>query len=85
MTVTSPAVKLVDVSLSVNESVAFSPLLRLALFVVTVTVGAIVSMAIGADRAAATLPLPAVSVNVLAATEIEPAAIELAVGVNVAV
>jgi hypothetical protein len=29
--------------------------------------------------------LPAVSVNVLAATEIEPAAIELAVGVNVAV
>ena len=83
--VTSLDVKVVDVSLSVNRMIAVSPLLRAALLAEIATVGAIVSIEIGAARAPAMLPLPTPSVNDAAGTEIDPAAEELAVGVNMAV
>ena len=82
--VTSLDEKSVDDSLSVNVTRAVSPLLREGLLVVIATVGAVVSMEIGAERAAAMLPLPTPSVNEPAATEIDPAVVELALGVKVA-
>ena len=82
--VMSLAVNWIVASLSVKVMVAVSPILRLALLLLIATVGAIVSIAIGVASEPATLPLPAVSVNALAATEMVPEAVEVAAGVNVA-
>ena len=81
---TSAREKSVDDSLSVKVIVAVSPLLRLALLEVIVTVGATVSTVIEGESDPVRLPLPGASVKVLAATETAPGAFELAVGVNVA-
>ena len=83
--VTSLDEKVVDDSLSVKVMVAVSPLLRDDLLLVMEIVGATVSIVIGVASEPATLPLPAVSVNVAAATEIDPGVVESASGVNVAV
>ena len=71
-------------SLSVNVIVAVSPALRADLLVATATVGATVSIEMDGDSAPAVLSLPAASVNVAAATETVPAAVDPAVGVKVA-
>ena len=81
----STRAKFVEASLSVNVIVAVSPALSADLLLAIETVGEMVSICIVGERELAVLPLPAVSVNVLAATEIEPAVVEVAVGVNVAV
>lgn len=83
--VTSPAAKVVDASLSVNVMVAVSPLLSEALLLKIVTVGATVSIEMAGERLPAIFPLPAASLNALAATEIVPLAVDVGVGVNVAV
>ena len=82
VTVTSPTVKVVDGSLSVNDSVAVSPRLIADVLVVIEIVGAIVSIAMGADRAPARFPLPTSSAKVEAATVIKPGAVVIDVGVN---
>ena len=64
--------------------VVVSPLLRPALSLVIVTVGAIVSILMAAPRDAAKLSLPAASVNRAASTEIMPLALAFAVGMKVA-
>ena len=84
VTVTSPASKVVDSSLSVNVIVADSPLLSVALLLAMATVGATVSTEITGASVPAVLSLPAASVNRPAATDTVPLAVELAVGVNVA-
>ena len=81
----SAAANVDEVSLSVKVMVAVSPIFRAALLDAMVTVGATVSIESEGVSTPATLLLPAGSVNVLAATEMEPAVVELAAGVNVAV
>ena len=83
--VTSPTANVVEGSLSVNVIVAVSPIRSAVALLEIAMVGAIVSIEIGAARAPAMLPLPTPSVNDAAGTEIDPAAEELAVGVNMAV
>ena len=74
-----------EASLSVKVIVAVSPALSAALLLAIAMVGTTVSIAIVGEKEPAVLPLPAASVKVVAATEIAPAAVEPAVGVNVAV
>ena len=83
-TVTSDCVKSLEGSLSVKVMVAVSPILRAALLLTIVTVGAMVSIVIVGESAPAMLPLPAASKNALLATEIEPVVVELAFGVKIA-
>jgi hypothetical protein len=83
--VISPAAKSVAASLKVNVMVAVCPLRSEATELVMVTVGATVSMVIGVARLPVVLPLPTVSVNVLAATVTVPLAVELGDGVKTAV
>ena len=86
VTVTSPAAKLVLASLSVKVMVEVcEPPTEVGAAMMDRTVGATVSMVIGVARPPARLSLPAASVNELAATEIKPGAVELAVGVKIAV
>ena len=83
-TAISAAVKLVDVSLSVNVIVAVCPALSDDALDVIAIVGATVSIAMAGESEPAALGLPAASVNAPAATETVPAAVESVVGVNVA-
>ena len=73
-----------DGSLSVKVMLAVSPILSADLLLAIAIVGASVSMAMGVASEPAVLPLPAASVNELAATEMLPGVVELAAGVNVA-
>ena len=82
---TSATVKSVEDSLSVKVMVAVSPLLSAAALLTMETVGATVSTVRVGESWPAMLGLPAASVNVPAATEIEPGVVELAVGVKRAV
>ena len=85
VTVTSAAVKSVAASLSVNVTVVVSPIVSgLVPERVMVTVGATVSTGIESD-VAAKFPLPAASVNVLAAKPMDAVPANDAVGVKVAV
>ena len=84
VTVTLAAVKLVDASLSAKETVAVSPILRAGLLVAMTSVGAMVSIERGWASWPAMLPLPVVSVNALAATEIWPGVVEVTAGVKTA-
>ena len=81
----SARVKFVEASLSVKVIVAVSPALRDVLLLAIAIVGEMVSIWIVGEREPTALPLPSASVNALAATEIDPAVVEFAVGVNVAV
>ena len=82
---TSASVKSVEDSLSVKVMVAVSPLLSADALLTMEIVGATVSTVSVGESWPARLGLPAASVNVLAATEIEPGVVELAVGVKTAV
>lgn len=83
-TVTLVFMKFVEASESVKKMVAVCPLRSDDALEVIATVGATVSTVIGVGKAAATLPLPAVSVNALAATDTVPEAVEAVAGVNTA-
>ena len=85
VTTMSPAVKFTDGfdSVKVTVEVCMSP--SNTLLEAMATVGARVSIVIGVAILPARLSLLAASVNELAATEIEPGAVELAVGVKMAV
>ena len=85
VTATSAAVKVVEVSLSLNVMVAVSPLLRVDVLLAMEMVGTTVSIERVGVSCPATFALPKASVNVLAAIEIVPAVVELAVGVKRAV
>ena len=74
-----------DGSLRVKVMLAVSPILRADLLLTIEMVGASVSMAMGVGSENIVLPLPAASVNELAATVIVPATVEFTAGVNVAV
>ena len=76
--------KPVSGSLAVNVIVAVSPTLSAVLLVAMAIVGRTVSILIDGDRLAAVLALPTVSVNLPAAIEIPPAAVDPAAGVKVA-
>ena len=65
-TVTSPAAKFVEASLSLKAILADSPILRADLSLVIVTVGRLVSER--TNQRPKTLPLPAASVNLSAST-----------------
>ena len=80
--VRSSTVKSVDGSLRVKVIAAVSPALRAALLLVIDTVGATVSILIDVASAPAVFPFPTESLKTLAATEIDPGAVELAVGVK---
>ena len=83
--VTSPETKFVDDSLSVKVMVSVEPIFRVALPLrVIVIVGATVSTEIKSDPPTA-FALPAVSVNVLAATDTVAEPMNAAFGVKVAV
>ena len=82
----SSIAKLAEGSDSVKETMEVRvPPMELGAATMERTVGATVSMVIGVAIPPARLLLPAASVNVAAATEIEPGAVELAVGVKIAV
>ena len=83
-TVTPVWVKVEEFSLSVNVIVAVWPMPRVVLSLVIATVGTTVSIG-SVRRIDARLALPAASVNLPAATDICPDAVELAVGVKMAV
>ena len=83
-TTTSAAVKLVDVSLSVNVIVAVCPALSDDALDVIAIVGATVSITIGVESEPAAFGLPVALVNASAATEIVPGVVDPAVGVKVA-
>ena len=86
VTTTSPVVKFIDGFDSVKETVEVCvPPTEVGAAMMDSTVGATVSMVIGVAIPPARLSLPAASVKVAAATEIEPGAVELAVGVKMAV
>jgi hypothetical protein len=85
VTTTSVAVKVDDDLDSVKVMVEVCEPPSDARLEAMATVGATVSMVIGVARPPARLSLPAASVKVAAATEIEPGAVELAVGVKMAV
>ena len=84
MVVTLAAVKLVEASLRVKETVAVWPMRTVDALLVIETVGAIVSIVSDGLNTPAVLLLPAASVNEPAATATEPGAVASAVGVNVA-
>ena len=82
----SARAKLVEGSERMKVTVAVCvPPMELGAATIESTVGATVSMVIGVAIPPARLLLPAASVKVAAATEIEPGAVELAVGVKIAV
>ena len=82
--VTSAAANVVDDSLSVKVMVAVSPLLRAALLLVIVTVGATVSIVIDGVNTLVLFVLPAASEKPPARTETEPATVEFTFGVKTA-
>ena len=84
MTTTSAAEKPATVSLVVNVISAVSPARTAARLLVIRTDGAIVSIEIVGLSVPATLALPTASVNLPAATETVPGAVDPAAGVNVA-
>ena len=87
-TVMSPTTKSVAASDRVNVIVAVSPAFRVVLSLEIAMVGRMVStvmVIVLLASAPSALALPAALVNVLLATETTPFAVELAVGVKVAV